>query len=245
MRRIKLLFSLSLFIFQFSQVSAQRAEIGMNEGAAGYIGELNPDQIFNPSGINVGLFGRLNFDPHWSVGMHLNYGNVQGETYDFREKPFDITHEYKFSTRLYEVSMIAQFNFIDMYSPGKKARWSPYLFAGLGGLYFTPRVDSGNGMMPAESENQVKPRMDSYNNYKNYGIVIPAGMGLKYKQTENWTWHGSFGYRHVFNEYLDVYSNKNLYVSASGDSGVRKRDAYLFVNIGISYTFVSPKCFTF
>ncbi|MCY1553817.1 hypothetical protein D9M68_903400 [compost metagenome] len=28
-----------------------------------------------------------------------------------------------------------------------------------------------------------------------------------------------------------------------GDS--RKRDTYLFVNIGISYTFVSPKCFTF
>ncbi len=244
MRRSHFLFFLSIFLFLASQVQAQRFEIGGNWGAASYTGELNSDKIFKPSGVNIGVFGRLNYDPHWSLGVHVNYGNIQGDTYDLpnysiipKNVSFSLPKNYSFSTRLYEVSAIGQFNFIDMYSPGKKVRWSPYLLGGFGVLLFTPFVDnSGKSAGYDEFSKEA---------FKKYSLVVPIGAGLKFKQTEALTWQASFGYRNVFNEHLDVYSSRNLHVSNLAETASRKRDAYLFVNIGISYTFVSPKCFTF
>lgn len=105
--------------------------------------------------------------------------------------------------------------------------------------------------------------------YRNYSIVLPYGAGVKYKKSENWTLFAQVGYRATFTDYLDdvsgVYPTNDSYwggVNVSDRSGevnggvklynpgdqrgdFRKTDTYLFVNIGISYTFVSQKCFTF
>lgn len=269
----KIIFSFLILINATTFTYAQRAEIGVNAGGSGYIGEFNQSNPLKISGVNGGVYAKINFDPYWGLGLHYNYGRIKGD--DARSKnPVHQQRNLNFRTSLNEVAFIGSFNFIDMYSPGSKKRVSPYLFLGVGGVIFHPKAEyvdpliGGKSLVPlrklnTEGLSQV---------YKSYALVIPYGAGVKYKKSENWTLFGQIGYRATFTDYLDdvskVYPDNVSDIlwggvnmsDRSGEVGpsftrinnpgdqrgdFRKRDTYVFVNIGISYTFVSQKCFTF
>lgn len=263
----KLILSVFIFISFLSNSYAQRAEVGINGGGSGYIGDLNQFNLVKISGLNTGAYVRLNFDPHWGLGLHVNYGKIKGE--DALSNNEDLKQRnLNFRTNLNEIAFIGNFNFIDMYSPGSRKRVSPYLFAGAGGVIFNS-IGKYNG----EWQKSLKLRdlMTEDVRYRNYSIVIPYGAGVKYKKNDTWSLFGQIGYRTTFTDYLDdvsgVYPLTSKYwggVNVSDRSGelvnanginrykpgdqrgdFRKSDTYLFVNIGISYTFVSQKCFTF
>ncbi|RZK24847.1 MAG: hypothetical protein EOO43_07045 [Flavobacterium sp.] len=252
-----------LFLFSFLPfVSAQRPEIGINGGGSGYIGDLNQ---FNPvklSGSNFGVFGKMNFDPYWAIGLHINKGVIQGE--DELSKNLDfVQRNLNFKTTLTEIAFIGSFNFLDMYSPGSRKRVTPYLFAGAGGVIFNT-IGKYNGEWQSQMDLRRLNTEGLPEMYRKYSIVIPYGAGVKYKKNDNWSLFGQIGYRTTFTDYLDdvsgVYpltssywggvnvsdrSSGGLYNPGDQRGDFRKRDTYLFVNIGISYTFVSQKCFTF
>jgi len=262
----KLILPLLLLINLCQFAFAQRAEIGINAGGAGYIGDLNQ---FNPvkiSGLNAGIYGKVNFTPYWGLGLHFNYGEIKADdalstNAEFRQRNLN------FKTSIAELAIIGSFNFIDIYSPVSRKRVSPYLFAGFGGMTFRSTIKYNNEWVPSftlrdyRTEGQAEP-------YKNYSIVIPYGAGVKYKKSENWTLFGQLGYRTTFTDYLDdvsgVYpledrlwggvnlsdrsnevTGNKMYRPGDQRGDFRKFDTYLFVNIGITYTFVSQKCFTF
>jgi opacity protein-like surface antigen len=260
----KIILSFLVFVNAFATSYAQRAEIGLNGGGSGYIGEFNQSNPLKISGINGGIYAKINFDPHWGLGLHYNYGRIKGDDATSKN-PVLQQRNLNFRTSLNEVAFIGSFNFIDMYSPGSKKRISPYLFLGVGGVLFEPFGNFGGGTFSLpkfKSEGQTDP-------YRSYAVVIPYGAGVKYKKSENLTVFGQIGYRHTFTDYLDdvkgkyywpfnpiqtpvttfppyvgmLNPNPNIIGTQRGDS--RKRDTYVFVNIGISYTFVSQKCFTF
>ncbi|RZK42016.1 MAG: hypothetical protein EOO90_08875 [Pedobacter sp.] len=269
----EILLSFLFLIVTLTVSHAQRPEFGVNAGGSGYIGEFNQFNPLKISGLNAGGFAKLNFDPHWGLGMHYNYGRIQGD--DARSKNLELRNRnLNFQTSLHEVAIIGSFNLFDMYSPGSRKRISPYLFLGVGGIIFDRYYlyDSPDGsrtayLLKGVMTEGVEKQLDRY------AVVIPYGAGLKYKKTENWTLFGQIGYRATFTDYLDdvsgVYPNApiadlrnngyivsdrsgeirpnglNLYNPGDQRGDFRKRDTYLFVNIGISYTFVSPKCFTF
>jgi len=264
---------------------AQRFEIGAQMGTAGYIGDLNPSNVLPVNGPSFGAFVRLNFDPYWSLGIHYNYGKIGANDNKAKNLAFQ-DRNLNFSNKLHEFSFIGNFNFFDMYMNGSKKRFSPYLFAGLGGVIFNPTTPDANGKEVAlryvkytaagdttyySTEGRTVP-------YMRYTIVLPYGVGIKYKKNDNWTIFGQVGYRASFTDYLDDVSgvypvagydkDKGGYYDKDGKplplidrSGIagkpgkfkpgdqrgdsRKFDAYLFVNVGISFTFVGEKCFTF
>lgn len=272
MRYIKVIFLLLILTWGGLNARGQRAEIGLNAGGAGYIGDLNQ---FNPvkiSGISTGIFAKINFDPYWGVGLHYNYGRIKADDRTSRNAVFR-DRNLNFHTTLHEIAFIGSFNFIDMYSPGSKKRLSPYLFLGIGGVIFNPKGEFN------DSEFELRDYLTEGQTslYRKYAVAIPYGAGVKYKKSENWTIFGQIGYRTVFTDYLDDVSgvypltdavhkswldrngnplnltdrSEELYGAPGkfnpGDQrgDFRKRDTYLFVNIGISYTFVGQKCFTF
>jgi len=265
----KIILSFLLVIGLVPVLYAQRAEIGVNAGGSGYIGDLNQFNPLKISGLNAGIFGKINFDPHWGLGLHYNYGQIKAEDAFSKNADFRMRN-LNFKTSLHEIAFIGSFNFLDMYSPGSRKRVTPYLFAGLGGVIFEPKgiyKDPNNAetLFPLRDINTE----DLPTPYRNYAVVIPYGVGIKYKKSENWTLFGQIGYRTTFTDYLDDVSgiyplvNKtwggldvtdrsgevnggvNLFKPGDQRGDFRKRDTYLFVNIGISYTFVSQKCFTF
>ncbi|MES2653847.1 MAG: DUF6089 family protein [Bacteroidota bacterium] len=264
----KLILSCFLSIGLLSFAYAQRAEIGVNAGGAGYIGDLNQFNPLKISGLNGGIYGKINFDPYWGLGFHYNYGQIKAEDVHSNNLAQQ-QRNLNFKTSLNELAFIGSFNFFDMYSPGSRKRVTPFVFAGGGGVIFKTVVKY-NGEWQKDvvlrkfmTEGQADP-------YRNYSPVVIYGAGVKYKKDENWTLFGQIGYRTTFTDYLDdvsgVYplvegkwggvnlSDRSGEVSSSGvgifkpgdqRGDFRKRDTYLFVNIGISYTFVSQKCFTF
>lgn len=265
-------FILSLFIV-FASISfahAQRAELGLDLGGAGYMGDLNPNNPVKISGLHAGLFGRINFDPYWGLGLHYNYGKIKANDLNSTNQQF-FERGLNFNTAVNEVSLIANLNFFDIYSPISKRRFTPYIFAGIGGIYYKPKaIYDGSAYLLPNFQTNIDDNGTPVS-YKPYAIVLPFGAGAKYKLTEEFTLFSQIGYRTAYTDYLDdvggnyvdtstpfnpnpqylppyngnLTSNPNVGVFGTQRGDSRKRDTYMFVSIGISYNFVSQKCFTF
>ncbi|MFA6277438.1 MAG: DUF6089 family protein [Pedobacter sp.] len=270
MRHIKavLIFVISLALS--SSVLAQRAEIGINAGGAGYLGDLNQNNPLKISGISAGAFGRINFNPYLGLGLHYTYGEIKGDDLKSSNDQFK-ERALNFNTSIHEVSLLANLNFFDIYSASTKRKFTPYIFAGVGGFYFNPKAtyDDTKYTLSDYTTNANEDGLAVA--YKSYGISIPYGVGVKYKLTDYLTLFSEIGYRTTFNDFIDdvgdyyvdssdpsdithspryfppYNASKNSNVGAVGmqRGDLRKRDTYMFVSIGISYTFVSQKCFTF
>lgn len=268
MRYTKTVLLSLIFLLITSLTFGQQVEVGINAGGASYLGDLNQYNPVKISGISAGAFIKLNFDPHWSLGLHYNYGKVKGADSLSKYSQFR-DRNLSFNTPLNEASLLLHFNFFDLFTPGGRRKFSPYIFAGVGVLVYEPKADyNGNRYLLRlyNTEGQSE-------SYKKYTLTIPYGGGVKYRYTESITIFGQVGYRSPLTDYIDdvsgVYANKNVWrgntagISRAlsdrsgeqtgtyiGDPGTqrgdfRKRDNYMFVGIGISYTFVSQKCFTF
>lgn len=268
MRYKKLVLSFLLFFCLFSTAFAQRAEIGIDLGGAGYMGDLNVNNPIKISGIAAGAFARINFDPYWGLGLHFTHGQIKANDLTSSNAEFRNNRQLNFYTSINEISFIGNFNFFDIYSPISKRRFTPYIYAGIGGFLYEPKrkATTGGGDVTLRLYRTEGPE----NLYRNYAITMPFGAGAKYKLTDNLTAFSQIGYRVAFTDYLDdvsgVYPAKNSWngdppneraqsIFLSDPTGLRnageqrgdfrKRDTYMFVSIGISYTFVSQKCFTF
>lgn len=247
----------------------QRVEIGIHGGAAAYLGDLNQYNPAKLSGSSAGAYVKLNFNPRWGLGLNYNYGKIKG--FDSQSTNAQLQERnLSFHTPLNEISLLADFNFFDLYSDGSKRKFTPYLFAGIGTVVFNPKTYY-NGI---EYQLRFFNTEGQAETYKQYALTIPYGAGVRYKFTERWQLYSQIGYRTALTDYLDdvsgVYPSVDAWKNASSPSlskslsdrsgeknGVyigapgsqrgdfRKRDTYMFVGIGISYTFVSQKCFTF
>ncbi|RZL45308.1 MAG: hypothetical protein EOP00_17740 [Pedobacter sp.] len=245
---------------------AQQVEVGLNAGGASYLGDLNQNNPVKISGISAGAFIKLNFDPYWAVGLHYNYGKIKGaDSLSSNAQLND--RNLSFYTPLNEASLLLHFNFFDLFTAGTRKRFTPYIFAGVGVVNFEPKTK----YMGKEYLMRLYNTEGQSENYKSYAITIPYGGGIKYKKTESLSFFAQIGYRTPLTDYLDdvsgVYPSRNSWPNGGmgsilsdrsgektgvylGDPGTqrgdfRKRDNYMFVGIGISYTFVSQKCFTF
>lgn len=258
------------FISGVSTVCAQTLELGLGGGGAGYIGDLNQDKLIKISGMSLGGFAKLNIDPYWAVGIHYNYGKIKANDAESHNSHFR-DRNINFKTPLNELSLQVDFNFLNYFAGGGTKTFTPYIFTGIGGVFFNPK-----GVYADEQGNETAYNLRFYNTegqsqaYRNFALTVPYGLGVKVRLKENWGLFSQVGYRTAYTDYLDDVSGRyqdpsvwkqdgNLDVRKNlsdpsnpkiGAPGIqrgdfRKRDTYMFVGIGISYTFVSQKCYTF
>ncbi|WP_432709108.1 DUF6089 family protein [Pedobacter sp.] len=240
-------------------VRAQNLEIGVTAGGAGYMGDLNPDNPFKISGEAAGGFVKLNLDPYWSVGLHYTYGRITADDSKSSHADFQ-QRNLKFYTPLHEAAAIVDFNFLEYFAGGGRKRFTPYVYAGLGGVLFNPKLKIDNEVYNL----RLYRTEDQYFAYRNYAVTIPYGAGVKYKLKSNLSLMANIGYRSAFTDYLDdvsgVYKritdgnvmreylanpalDNRSYGAQRGDS--RKYDTYLFTQVGLSYTFLCKDCWAF
>jgi len=260
----KLFYFFALFLSGFC-LKAQTFEIGVTGGGAGYIGDLNQSSPLKISGISAGAFVKVNLDPYWVLGVHYNYGKIKADDANSANQQFR-DRNINFQTPIKEASLQLDFNFLDYFAGGGFKQFTPYIYAGLGGILFNPKATYGGNEYELRfyaTEGQTKA-------YKNYAITIPYGVGMKFRLTESWGLSTQLGYRTVNTDYLDDVSNRypglgswddrdnsaisellsdpsigSIGAPATQRGDFRKRDTYMFVGIGISFTFVSQKCYTF
>lgn len=262
-------FFLLLVLLSSARLSrAQVMEVGIQGGGAGYIGDLNQDNNFKISGVHAGAYLKANLNAYWAIGMHYNYGRIKADDVKSSNEQFR-SRGLNFNSDLHEVSFQTDFNFLEYFAGGGSKNFTPYVFTGVRLVFFSPKGVYRN---PDTQENEWY-RLRFYNtegqdrSYRNFAVTIPYGVGAKIRLKDNWGLVTQVGYRTAFSDFIDDvsgrYPNGNAFkdpqkevkVRLSDPTGVgaegvqrgdfRKRDTYMFVGVGISFTFVSQKCYTF
>jgi len=243
--------------------NAQSWEIGGTVGAAGYMGDLNPNNPLKASGIAAGGFVKRNFNGYLSAKLAYTYGTIAGAdstSSDAQRRARNLS----FMTQLSELSMVAEFNFMKYIPSVSQNVYTPFIYVGVAYAGYKPQA-SYNGQIydlrPLETEGQNKP-------YSNTAISIPYGVGIKYNFSGALNVIADIGYRNSNTDYLDdvsgVYPDKTkmtnplaaalsdrsgektgVYLGTTGTQrgDFRSRDTYWFFGISISYTFITQKCY--
>ena len=142
-----------------------------------------------------------------NMGLKINFmygylaGNDEGSKnndrgFEFTSSIFEPSLQYEFSIISEEkrYSSSALFNKRGMVN--NYSQINLYLYAGIGGVFFNPKVNDAMKNAPAYTPG-----------YSKTAIVLPVGIGLKYVINQNWSIGGEFGVRFTTTDYLDAYSH--------------------------------------
>ena len=240
---------------------AQTWEIGGNVGAAGYMGDLNPGNPLQISGPALGIFGAKNFDGYWSLKLKYTFGVIADADKNSSDPQFR-ARNLSFRTTLNEGALLGEFNFFKYVPEVGQNKFTPFIYFGFGALGYNPQAEyQGHyyDLRPLKTEAESKP-------YPGLAFSIPYGAGIKYNFAGKWNFIADIGYRNPNTDYLDdvagVYPNKSklssplaqalsdrsgeltgVYIGTPGTQrgDGRTHDTYMFINLGISFTFISTK----
>ena len=187
-----------------------RYEVGGGVGVSGYLGDANRGNMLKSLGWSAGGIFRYVIDRRWSLKANLFVvgisGNSEGTVY-----PGGAI--YDFSSTLYDFGAQMEFNFFN-FGIGSKymnlKRITPYLTVGLGGALATPDV-GGTA----------------------FSVVLPMGVGVKYKLKERLNLGLEFTMRKSFGDGLDGLSDLN----GIKHSFAKNTDWYSVLMVSITYEF--------
>jgi hypothetical protein len=199
MRNVILTISL-LSVFPFTALKSQYFEAGATTGIAAYSGELS-DQKLSKNGIEplIGVFGRYNLSPHWSIKAAFTKASISGHDAYSRHAE-SRQRNLNFRSDILEFAVCGELNLSD-YNVRAHKTAIPYLFAGIGGYYFNPQAEMRGAwydLQPLQTEGRF---------YRKLGLNIPMGIGLKFNLSEKMNFGLELGARKLFTDYLDDVSN--------------------------------------
>ena len=258
-----------IFIGSFVAVKskAQVVELGLHVGGAGYMGDLNPTNPVKISGLSFGGLIRLNFDPNWALSFNYNYGRIKADDSKSPNPQFN-QRNLSFYNNLHEFSTLVEFNFFDYFAGGGNGKFSPYVYTGIAGLIYNPKTKYKGAEYELALYNTEEVTYRTYALALPYGGGVKYNVSGSWSLTGNVGYRTAYTdyLDDVSGTYPGVgaFSNsdpsiRNIQIALSDRSGevngnyiggtgvqrgdFRKRDNYMFVGIGITYTFVSQKCF--
>ena len=130
---IVLLSILSTTVFSHGQPFL--CEFGLQGGCGYYVGDATPHIFMNPREA-YGAHFRYKFTKRWAIQAKFSGQRIIGDKYTMNSERLN----EKWSNRLYNVDVMAEFNFLPFGEADKNNRrikpYTPYIFAGLGaGVY--------------------------------------------------------------------------------------------------------------
>jgi hypothetical protein len=222
MKLVKSLFFVFGFILLSIQTFAQKIEIGGGFGAMNYKGDISPD--FHPSFAQLGghLLFRYNLKKDITFRLSTTFGSIYGNDKEVSDS-FNQLRGLTFKTSIKEVSLVTEYNFFSYQYSRMHKDWSPYVFGGIGFMGFSPRDT---------------PVSD----YKQAGIIIPFGLGVKYNLTGPWDLNLEFGTRKTFTDYLDNLGGDNPAIPRNLQNDYSRSDMYYYTSLALTYKFIKIYC---
>lgn len=212
---------LSIFSIATTSLFAQRIELGVSGGAFNYKGDIatkvNP-RFFRPGG---GAFFRYNLNKAVTFRA-AGTGGIITAADQYSKDPFQKERNLAFRSRVMELSLATEYNFLDYSDRRFAVNWTPYLFGGLGYMFFSPSTKTGT--------------------YKTNGLVLPFGVGVKYQIRRPWSVGLELGARKTFNDYLDNLGGDPVTKIKLGQGDPSTKDMYYYLGLSISYTFYKITC---
>jgi hypothetical protein len=220
MKRLVLIISFTLTTALFVEAQsfyAARRERSLllvaGTGTATYFGEMaDPGDYFDARlSLNVGLQYYLN--NRFSIRTEATWFTLKGSDAASKD-PEDgrIQRNLSFTSSNYEINFTG---IISLLPQGRRFYQRPgfnlYAFGGVGLLYYNPKTEY-QGQKYA-----LRPLKTELNDYSSFGLVIPYGLGMRFKvhPLANISIEG--GYRKTFTDYLDDVSTQHVAQSSFTD----------------------------
>lgn len=189
----------------FLAAQAQKNEIGIILGTTYYLGDLNPSKQFFLSKPAGGIIYRYVINQRWAIKMDGIYGSVAGD--DAKAK-FNVERNLSFKSPLIEFSSQLELNFLPYQIGNDKAKFTPYIFAGIAVFSFKPEAEYEGkwyNLQPLGTEGQGTSA-SSLKPYSLTKISFPFGIGFKYSLGKNVGIGVEWGIRKTTTDYLDDVS---------------------------------------
>lgn len=187
-----LLLCASLVHSQSRKRTHSQHEVGLFAGASYYIGDLNTREHFVYSQPAFGLFYRLSYDYRAALRLGLNYGTLEANDLN-SDAAYQQERSLAFSSTLYELNALAEFNFKEYRIGHDKHRFSLFIFGGLSAFYFNTQPSGGIG--PDEGKSVPK-----------FQVSLPFGVGIKLNLGKKAGIGLEWGPRRTWTDYLDNVS---------------------------------------
>ncbi|MES2732313.1 MAG: DUF6089 family protein [Bacteroidota bacterium] len=192
--------------------------VGGGVGVANYYGDLSPtpslvslDLKFTQPSFNV--FVTHKFTPRITGRAELAYQRLRGDDNTSADptKANSIGRYMRnlhFRNDIIELSATGLFDLFENNNPFfKRSTWSPYAFLGVGVIYSNPQAktpsDNASGMWTS-----LRPLQTEGKSYSPAHIVVPFGLGVRYKASQRIDIGFEAGIRFTFTDYLDDVSGK-------------------------------------
>lgn len=206
-------------IYSFGQIY----EVGIMTGSSFYIGDLRPymapGDLFQDNRFAGGALLRYNHNQHISFRMNMLWANIYGHEENSNHNIQGGT--YSFDTRIIELSLQGEVNFLPFTPGDEETRFTPFIFGGTGGFQYFLKPAGGHNDLKAINQNFI------------------IGAGFKLNISANFTTGIEWGMRGTWTDNLD-YSDT---ISTQGNP--KSNDWYSFAGISISYKFLDrsrPPC---
>lgn len=236
------------FVFLSNTSKAQIYEVGTFTGISAYMGDLNTEKVFNKIWVAGGGMIRYNYDQHVSIRLNASVTELRGS--DLRgSQPYIIIPpfgQYEFETILYELSLQAEINFLPFITGNTDTRFSPYLFGGLGSIYFNPTAYSvANTPNPVLITDGIHWSGGTEpDDFSNFSIISLFGYGFKFNLSENFIAGFEWGMRYAGLPFTKRYGTDYLdMVSLKGNP--ENNDWYSMLGLTFTYKFLDrsrPPC---
>lgn len=240
------------------QAQAQIAEVGASCGLSYYMGDINPRMPFNDSKLGFGVIVRYYENTRWA--FRLAYSNLQLNGSD-KSSGYRPERGLSFNTKVHDIALVAEFNFLDYFTGSKRNGLSPYLFGGVSVALFNPKADDGtelcNMLTDVDYDNSMPD--EGEDKYSKTALSIPFGIGVKYSLGQKVGFAFEWRWDYAFTDWLDdchAYypENPNSYSDptgfTNGNDGEQKKyiqrgnksdnDWYGYLNISLTYKFILP-----
>ncbi len=215
--------SLLLCSLLLCNVQAQVGEVGLHVGKLYYSGDLQVGKLqAQHKTVDVGLFYRFLLNEPFSLRTNLILGKLSGDD----TNPPDILgvkRAYSFEIFASELSTLLEYRFLPPPSKYAVIKLTPYVFAGLGGLFF-----SGYDNPIAE--------------FSNFQPVIPFGLGVKCKLDRNFVIGIDFSMHKTFFDYLDNTSASSFRNKDYSHGDMYNTDWYHYISVSVSYAAYALRC---
>lgn len=203
------------FLFSFSILNAQsqseknQSDIGLQIGASSYMGDLNPNRLFNSPQPAFGV--------HWRYNLNARYlfkfsGSYMGFSASNPAIPptYNLPGPSDFSASVIDLAAQFEVNFLPFKFEERKVGFTPFISAGIG-YYYTL---SGPG-----------PSLPS----------LPFALGVKWNFKKRWTIGAEWEHRKLFNDKFDGLENP--LPDGESRSFLINNDWYSYLGVFLSYKF--------
>ncbi|MBQ8704611.1 MAG: outer membrane beta-barrel protein [Bacteroidales bacterium] len=191
-----------------------RSELVLTGGGMNYLGDLNDQSAFGEVHAGFGAGVRCRLDNRWSLRLGGSYGTVSASE-DWQE-----WRNLSFRSRIYEGSLLAEFNFRPFGPGATESQWTPYIFGGVAVFHFGPEAlyeapdgsTSWVALQPLCTEGQGTTTYPSRRSYPLTQLAMPFGVGVRWRLSKNFSLTAEYGFRKTWTDYLDDVST--TYVGA-------------------------------